>query len=37
MMNFLYGGRSSVSVQEAPSGARFIQLSLAPHQFVILQ
>jgi glycosidase len=36
-MSFLHGSAGSVPVQEAPSGARFVQLSLAPHQFVILK
>lgn len=36
-MTFLYGESGSVAVQSAPSGARFVTLDLAPHQFVILQ
>lgn len=36
-MNFLYGGAGSVTVEEAPSGARLVQLNLAPYQFVVLQ
>ncbi len=35
-MTYLYGGSGSVPVQKA-GDARFVQLSLAPHQFVILQ
>jgi alpha-amylase len=35
-MNFLYGNPGSVAVQTAASGARFVELDLAPHQFVIL-
>ena len=35
-MTFLYGKAGVVPVQSAPSGARFVQLDLAPHQFAIL-
>jgi alpha-amylase len=35
-MTFLYGKPGQVQVQTAPAGARFIQLDLAPHQFVVL-
>ncbi|MDR3628897.1 MAG: alpha-amylase family glycosyl hydrolase [Desulfocapsaceae bacterium] len=35
--NFLYGGAGSVEVQSAPDGAQFVQLHLAPYQFVVLQ
>jgi glycosidase len=36
-MRYIYGAAGNVTVQEAPSGARFVKLGLAPHQFVILQ
>jgi len=36
-MAFLYGGTGSVPIRETPEGARFVQLSLAPYQFVILR
>jgi glycosidase len=36
-MQFLYGGAGSLPVQTAADGTRFVQLNLAPHQFVILQ
>ena len=35
-MTFVYGESGSVPVQTAPSGARFIQLDLEGHQFVVL-
>jgi hypothetical protein len=35
-MTFVYGKSGSVPVQTAPSGARFIQLDLEGHQFVVL-
>jgi len=35
-MTYLYGKPGAVPVQTAPSGARFVQLDLDPHQFVIL-
>jgi alpha-amylase len=35
-LTFLYGGAGAVPVQTAPSGARFVQLDLDAHQFVIL-
>jgi alpha-amylase len=35
-MSFLYGRSGSVPVESAPSGARFVQLDLDGHQFVIL-
>jgi alpha-amylase len=35
-MTFLYGRSGFVPVQSAPSGARFVQLDLDGHQFVIL-
>lgn len=36
-MAFLYGAAGDVAVQEAPSGARYVKLDLAPYQFVVLQ
>ncbi|HEY5993536.1 MAG TPA: alpha-amylase family glycosyl hydrolase [Gallionellaceae bacterium] len=36
-VKYLYGGVGSVPVQPASSGARYVQLNLAPHQFVILR
>jgi len=35
-LEFLYGRSGALPVQAAPSGARFVQLDLEPHQFVIL-
>jgi len=35
-MTFLYGKSGQAQVQSAPSGARFVQVDLAPHQFAIL-
>lgn len=35
-MTFLYGKSGSVLIQTAPNGTRFVQLELAPRQFVIL-
>ena len=35
-MTFLYGKPGQVQVQTSPSGARFVQVDLAPHQFAIL-
>jgi alpha-amylase len=35
-MTFLYGKAGHVEVQSAASGARFVQVDLAPHQFAIL-
>jgi hypothetical protein len=35
-LNILYGGAGVVPVQTAPSGARFVQLNLGPHHFIIL-
>src|SRR6185312_13347453 len=35
-MAYLYGKLGAVPVQTAPSGARFVQLDLDAHQFVIL-
>ncbi len=35
-MKYLYGGTGTVPVRTAASGARFVQLPLAPHQFAIL-
>jgi hypothetical protein len=35
-MTFLYGRTGRVEVQSASSGARFVQVDLAPHQFAIL-
>jgi glycosidase len=35
-MKFLHGKTGTVPVQTAPFGARFVQLDLDPHQFVIL-
>jgi glycosidase len=37
LMNFLYGGVGNIEVQEASGGEHFVQLSLEPFQFVILQ
>jgi alpha-amylase len=36
-MQFLYGSRGSLPVKQSPAGARYIDLSLAPFQFVILR
>jgi alpha-amylase len=37
-LNYLYGGAGAVVAQTAPDRqTRFVQLNLAPHQFVILQ
>ena len=36
-MQFLYGGTGSVPVRTAANGSRFVNLDLAPHQFVILR
>jgi glycosidase len=36
-MDFVYGGEGSVPVRSSRSGARFVQLRLAPHGFAILQ
>ncbi|MBW4565657.1 MAG: hypothetical protein KME32_32165 [Mojavia pulchra JT2-VF2] len=36
-MSFIYGKSGSVTVQEAPSGALYVQLNLRSHQFVILE
>jgi hypothetical protein len=35
-LRFLYGGVGTVPVRTAADGSRFVQLDLAPHQFVIL-
>jgi alpha-amylase len=35
-MQFLHGKSGTVPVQTAPSGARFVDLDLDPHRFVIL-
>ena len=35
-MTFLFGGAGTLPVQTSSSGARFVTLDLAPHQFVIL-
>jgi len=35
-MTYLYGKLGALAVQTAPSGARFVQLDLEAHQFVIL-
>lgn len=35
-MQFLHGKSGTVPVQTSPSGARFVELDLDPHQFVIL-
>ena len=35
-MHFLYGKTGNTPVKTAPDGTRFVQLDLAPHQFVIL-
>lgn len=36
-MSFLYGKSGSTPVKKAPSGALYVQLDLAPRQFVILE
>lgn len=36
-MQYLYGNAGSVKIETMPSGARFVRLDLAPHQFVILE
>jgi glycosidase len=36
-LQFLYGGQGSVPVQTALNQARYVQLNLAPHAFVILE
>jgi alpha-amylase len=36
-MNYIYGKLGKEPVQQAPGGARFVRLDLAPRQFVILQ
>ncbi len=36
-MQYLYGSAGSVKVQPALSGARYVKLDLAPHQFVVLR
>jgi glycosidase len=38
-MSYLYGNSGKVKIQDSPdgAGAKFVQLSLAPYQFVILQ
>jgi alpha-amylase len=36
-MRYLYGATGSVAVAQAPDGALYVQLDLAPHQFVIVQ
>jgi alpha-amylase len=36
-LNFLYGATGSVTARTAGNGTRFVQLNLAPHQFVILR
>jgi hypothetical protein len=35
-LQFLYGGEGAVSVQQSSEGAIYVQLQLAPFQFVIL-
>lgn len=35
-MTYCYSKSGAEQVQTAPSGARFVQLDLAPHQFVVL-
>ena len=35
-LTYQYGKAGSVQARTAPSGARYVQLDLAPHQFVIL-
>jgi len=37
MMKFLYGKEGCVTVQSHPDSSLFVQLELAPMQFVILQ
>jgi hypothetical protein len=37
VMSFLFGASGSVPVQQSPDGTTFVQLQLAPHQFVILE
>jgi len=36
-MSFLFGSSGSVPVASAPDGSRYVQLNLAPQQFVILE
>jgi hypothetical protein len=36
-MAFLYGQPGGVPVQQAPDGSRYVQLNLAPRQYVILE
>jgi hypothetical protein len=38
-MSYLYGNSGKVKIQDSPDGAsaKFVRLSLAPYQFVILQ
>jgi alpha-amylase len=36
-LNYLYGGAGSVAARTAGNGTRYVQLDLAPHQFVVLQ
>jgi alpha-amylase len=36
-MTVLYGGTGAVTVERAPSGARFVRLNLPPHAFQILE
>ena len=35
-LTFLYGGSGTLPVQASPSGPRFVEINLGPHQFVIL-
>jgi YD repeat-containing protein len=35
-LTFVYGGQGGVTARTAPDGTRFVQLDLAPHQFVVL-
>jgi alpha-amylase len=37
LLNYLYGGVGSVTARTAGNGTRYVQLDLAPHQFVVLQ
>jgi hypothetical protein len=36
-MKYLYVGSGTVAIQKMGDQARFVQLNLAPYQFVILQ
>ena len=36
-MTYLFGKSGQVEIRKSPDGAKFVQLSLEPHQFVILR